>query len=305
MKKNINKTICALGTVNSIFVENCENDTAIDLAMQRVQDIDDRFSAFKPQSEISKINNAAGKNFVEVKKDTMQILKDSVFFSQISQGAFDITIRPLVTLWGIGKKQEFIPNEDEIIQTKKLVCYKDIIFDEKKKSVKLKHENQAIDLGSIAKGYAADEVKRILLENSVTDAIINMGGTVIVIGSPRNVGIQHPSKSTGTPMGSLRIANKAIVTSGSYEKFFTKNGVRYHHILDPRTGMPSDTDLCSVTVIGQSAMVMDAITTAIFILGIEKGNQLLLNYNVQAIYVTNTFDVYMSPGLQDEFSLFQ
>jgi thiamine biosynthesis lipoprotein len=150
--------------------------------MQRVLEIDDLFSVFKRDSEISKINAAAGDHFVPVRSDTMYVIRQAVSFSALSGGAFDITARPLIELWGIGKKGDAIPKSRDIAAARKLVGYSGILIDEQTCSVKLKHRNQAIDLGGIAKGFAADEVRRILLHHGVSDAILNFGGTVVVIG---------------------------------------------------------------------------------------------------------------------------
>ena len=303
MKKSITKTFFALGTANSIFLPACDDETPLRRSMQRVLEIDDLFSVFKRDSEISKINAAAGDHFVPVRSDTMYVIRQAVLFSALSGGAFDITARPLIELWGIGKKGDAIPKSRDIAAVRKLVGYSGILIDEQTCSVKLKHRNQAIDLGGIAKGFAADEVRRILLHHGVSDAILNFGGTVVVIGLPRTVGVQHPSKPTGTPMGHLLISDKSIVTSGSNEQYFIRENVRYHHILDPHTGKPAETGLKSVTLIGDLAMEMDALSTAVFVLGMERGNLLLPRFKAQAVYIDENDCVFVSSELKDLFSL--
>ncbi len=167
----------------------------------------------------------------------------------------------------------------------------------------LKQVGQAVDLGGIAKGYAADEVARILREGGVTNAIVNLGGTVIAMGKSCIVGIQHPDRCTGIPMGRIALHDRAVVTSGDYERYFEVDGERYHHILDPRTGYPAKSGLRSVTVIGGSAMVLDALSTAIFVMGTEKGLPLARRLEAEAILVTGRLDVYCSRALRGGFSL--
>lgn len=269
MNKFFTKTFKALGTVNSISAPADSSIGAIREAEKRVLELDDRLSVFKEDSEISGINRAAGKEYVKVHPDTFDLLQASVHFAELSKGTFDISARPIVELWGIGKKGNRIPAPREIAGVKPLVNFRDIVLDEKSNSVMLRRPGQALDLGGIAKGYAADEVRRILSEGGIKDAVINLGGTVIAMGTPRTIGIQDPRKDTGIPMGRLRISDLALVTSGSYEKYLIRDGVRYHHIIDPRTGFPAQSGLFGVTLIGQSAMVLDALSTAVFIQGME------------------------------------
>ena len=303
MSKILQKTFFALGTVNSIYAPQLVDQKCLQNAIKRVMELDDRLSVFKQNSDISQINIAAGKNYVKVHPDTWEMIKTAVHFSEISAGTFDITIRPLVELWGIGKKEKYIPMPKLITKTLCLVNYQDILFDEQEKRIMLRRSGQAIDLGAIAKGYAADEVRRILGENGITNALINLGGTVISLGTPHAIGIQNPLKPTGMSMGRLEIKDLAVVTSGSYEKFFVQDEKIYHHILDPRTGNPANSGLQSITLIGKSAMELDALSTAIFILGIEKGRFLAERYRAEAIFVTQAQDVLTTPGLKNSFSL--
>lgn len=303
MIKRIQKTIFALGTVNTVSLTGTEDLAAARMATERVRELDERLSVFKAASDISKINAAAGKGYVTVHQDTLHIIKAALYYSQLSQGAFDITMRPLTKLWDIGIKGFFVPSDAEIAEARGFVDYRDIIINEAEAAVKLKRTGQAIDLGGIAKGYAADEVGRILKENGVRDALINLGGTVKVIGPPRTVGLQHPALPTGRPMGKLMIENQAVVTSGSNEKSFIKEGVRYHHILDPRSGSPAEAGLLSVTLIGGSCTELDALSTAVFVLGIREGNRILENRGIEAVYVTKALEILLSPGIKDRFKL--
>lgn len=304
MMESIQKSFRAMGTVNTVTVYQRADEGALQPAVRRVLELDDRLSVFKAGSEISQINASAGKRPVPVSLDTMDLLKAAKEFSALSGGAFSVTTRSLTALWGIGTSHFTVPDEKSRENARRLTEDRDLILDESGGRAMLRRCGQAIDLGGIAKGFAADEVRRSLSRAGVTNAVINLGGTVIVLGEPRSVGIQHPGKSTGIPMGRLRLQNSAVVTSGSYERFTEAGGIRYHHILNPATGAPSDSGLCSVTVIGSSATELDALSTAIFVLGMEKGARLAQQRNADTIFVTDKMEVFCSPTLRERFSLF-
>jgi thiamine biosynthesis lipoprotein len=249
------------------------------------------------------VNAAAGKGFVKVHEDTLRLVSDSKRYAELTGGAFDPTVRPLVSAWNIGGKSQAIPESREIRRALRLISYRDILVDWDGGSIMLRRRNMALDLGGVAKGLAADEARRILLENGISDAVINLGGSVIVIGAPITVGIQHPDRRTGIPAGYLLLNNQAAVTSGIYEKSFVKNGRCYHHLLDPQTGYPADSGLKSVTLIGDRALELDALSTAIFILGAEKGSRIAEKFELQAIFITTENEVFVTAGLKDAFSL--
>jgi|WetSurMetagenome_2_1015567.scaffolds.fasta_scaffold320080_2 FAD:protein FMN transferase len=311
MKRNRSKAFIAFGTINSIVIPYCENEYCLEQIKRRSMDLNDRLSVYNNTSEISKINTAAGSHYVRVHKDTLNIIKASLAFSIFSQGAFDISIRPLTELWHINKQSTCIPSAQLVAQALDQVGYQDILIDEDNSAVMLKSPPQALDLGSIAKGFAADEALRIIKEFGVTEALINFGGTIVSWGSPHTIGIQHPDKTRGIPMGKLLIQDKAVVTSGIYEQFFTNGNAIYHHIIDPFTGYPANTDLISVTLIGESAMELDALSTAVMVLGMEKGMQLIRlasrekNYQIEAVFITRKNNVYLTPGLKDKFMINQ
>lgn len=309
-----NPTVCisrdfyALGTINSIKIYDSSDEAALETVVARINDIERHMSAFLPDSDIAEINRSAGTGYVSIHEDTYRLLERGLSFSKLSQGAFDITIRPLVELWGIGKKLNYIPGEEEVKKTLKLVSYKDLLLDRRKFRAKLKIPGQAIDLGGIAKGYAADEAKRILKENNIKNALINLGGNVLTMGQrpdcePWQIGIQNPIAPTGNSLGRLTITDKTIVTSGSNERFFIKDGIRYHHLLDPRTGKPVQSSLLSVTVVTDCSTDADALTTALFVLGMEAGIPLLNKYRAEAIFITDQLGIYLTEGLKDIFTV--
>ena len=193
------------------------------------------------ESEINKINNNAGIEFIKVSDDTFYVVSKAVEYGDVSKGHFDISIAPLVNLWGITSDSPQVPSESEINQVLSLINYKDIEFEDNK--IKLKREKMGIDLGGIAKGFAADKVYNHLKEKGVKSAIIDVGGNISLLGtrpdgSEYTIGIQNPFESRGNHFATVKIADKTIVTSGKYERFFTYENKDYHHILSPFDGYP-------------------------------------------------------------------
>lgn len=303
MKHEFKRIFPALGTMNSICIYEDKTDI-LQKAEEQVKLMDDLWSVFKEDSDISKVNRAAGKHPVKVNKETLRLLKAAVFYSELSEGAFDITVQPLVDEWKIGYS-DVPPDRDRIEAAMRLVGFRNIIFDDENETVMLKKSGQAVGLGSIAKGYALDIVKFILCEGGIQEAVINFGGSVAIFGEERAVGIQNPLSPTGNAFGSVRIRNRMVVTSGSYEKFYQKNGIRYHHILDPRTGYPADTDLFSVTLIGEAGTALDAVSTAVFVLGMQKGLSLIEKQKMDAVFITNKSEVYATSDLKKSHTLLQ
>ena len=309
VERSTTKMFRALGTANSIFIPHSPDKMAADTVEKRIYEIDSRMSVFRTDSDIYNINKSAGARYVTVHADTMHVIKRAVFFSMISKGTFDITALPLVDTWGFGKKLNYVPDNKKIIEAKSLISYQDILIDDRNLRVMLRRTGQKICLGGIAKGYAADEARRILSENNINNAMINLGGNIITMGEkdgrPWTVGIQNPVGKTGSYIGSIIMRDETAVTSGSNEQYFIEDGKRYHHILDPHTGKPADTDLLSVTVIGKCSMDMDALSTTAFILGMEKSISLLHRFNAQAIYIFSNGNVYLTEGLYNRFHSFR
>lgn len=297
----------ALGTQNSIKVygyrERIAAGTALNLAQARVRALHERLTVFQPESELSLLNASAGGSPVSVSADTYDLLDQSKRYSRMSRGAFSITTRVLSALWRFHARCGTVPGRAEIERALSLVNDEDIVLDEQASTAALRRAGQSVDLGSIAKGYAADEVKRILLEGGVDGATINLGGTVCIIGSAKQVGIQHPDRLTGISMGRISLYNACAVTSGDYERYYEVEGTRYHHIVDPRTGYPARTNLRSVTLIGESALALDALSTAAFVLGADDGLALIRGAGVEAVFVTDQLDVFCTEGLRGNFAL--
>ncbi|APM38884.1 FAD:protein FMN transferase [Clostridium kluyveri] len=304
--KKYEKTFFALGTINTIVVYGSSCEDALNSACRRILEIDYRMSAFKNDSDVMQINHYAGLEAQKINIDTFNLLKRALDFSRASGGAFDITIRPLTELWGFGSKQNYVPERKKIDKVLPLVNYQDVLLDDKKCTVFLKNKGQSIDLGGIAKGYAADEVKRVLLQYKIENALINLGGNIITMGhnptgASWRIGIQNPLSARGQYIGRVSVTNKTVVTSGSNEQFFIKGGERYHHIIDPHTGYPSKNELLSATVLCECSTDADAVSTALFVQDINKSISLLRSINAEAIFILKNKDILVTEGLLDNF----
>ena len=297
------KIFFAMGTVNTVTVFE-EADEALSAAKERVKDLDRKLSAYSHDSEIYAINSLAGIAPVTVSMDTFRLIKHSVMYSRLTDGLFDITSRPLSQLWKNAVKCGQLPDISTLNEARKLVNYKDIILDYKKRTVMLKNKGQQIDLGAIAKGYAVDEVRNILHSYGIENAVINFGGTVINMGQQRNIGIQKPFAPNGHSAASIKIGNgKAVVSSGLYEQFCIINDRFIHHISDIRTGKPSDSGLLGVTLVGDNAEELDALATAAFIMGAEKSMEFLKQRNIEALFITGDNKVYVTENLREKIRM--
>lgn len=307
--KPISKDGIFLGTICKITVYDKVSPNIIDKAYARVNDIENEMSINKPSTEVTNINSASGKNYIKVSSDVLEVINRSLYYSSISNGKFDISIGCIDKLWNIGTDKARVPSPNEISSKLSLVNYKNILINKKDNSIMLKNKGMLIDLGAIAKGYAGDEVKRILKENGVTHAVINLGGNIVTIGNkpdnnPWKIGIKDPFVPDADPWATINISDKSIVTSGIYERFFEKDGKRYHHILDPKTGYPVDNSLVSVSIICDNSMNADGLSTTAFSLGLDKGLKLIESTkNTEAIFVTKNHDVYISSGLKNNFKI--
>ncbi|WP_073257006.1 FAD:protein FMN transferase [Caldanaerovirga acetigignens] len=303
--KPVVKTNFQLDTLIKISAYGDGASEAIDAAFERIGQIDKKMNARASDSEVTAVNEAAGKNPVKVSSDTFFVIKRGLYFSDLSGGKFDITVGPLVNLWGIGTDKAHVPEKSEIIEALKLINYRDVLLDENEKTIMLKKPGMAIDLGGIAKGYAADEVIKVLKERGMKSAVADLGGNVYVLGRKPNgqlwkIGIQDPFKPRGEIFATIEAENKTLVTSGVYERFFEEGGKRYHHILDTLTGYPVENGLVSVTIIGNSSIDADALSTAVFSLGLQRGMELVENLpDIEAIFVTKDKEVYVSSGVKE------
>lgn len=281
---------------------NEREDTAKEVA-NNIAKLDDMISWRIENSDIERLNIEAGGEFVDVGQMTYNLLELSKDVSELSDGAFDVTIAPLSRLWDFDRGDDFVPDEKLISELLPHVNYKNILLDDGKAA--LKTSMTMVDLGSIGKGAACDVAIETYKKSKISRAIVAVGGSVGVYGSKSfgadwNIAVRTPKPNTAETMGELSISEGFISTSGSYEKGFEQSGELYHHILDPKTGFPVKNELISVTVLSGSGALSDALSTAGFVLGLEDGMALLEEYDAEGIFITEDSKVFLTNGFSDE-----
>ena len=265
------------------------------------------FSNTVSDSDISNINNADGA-FVEVHDETIELLKKGIYYGDLSDGNFDITIGKLSDLWNFSTyalldevPESAVPTDDEIQEALKTVDYKGITIDGNK--VALSNPDSKLDLGGIAKGFIADKMKAYLEENGVESGMINLGGNVLTLGkkadgSSYTIGIQKPFSEDGEAIASVEVADKTVVSSGVYERYYEIGDKFYHHILNPHTGYPYDNHLLGVTIICDDSVDGDGLSTTCFTLGLDDGMALIESLaDVEAIFITDDYELHTSSGM--------
>ena len=287
--------------VEIILPHGSEEDFAA--AFNEIRRIEKLMDIHDPESEISRINRLANKESIKVSKEIFEVLEKTLEYSRLTSGAVDVSIRPLSVLWGERGKLKEVPEAREIEKKLPLVNYRNIILNERNQTVEFKREGVALDLGGIAKGYALDCAIRVLKERGIKEALINAGGDIRVMGERVwKVGLQHPRKENEV-LAVIKLKNRAIATSGDYQRYFIKEGKRYHHIINPETGYPA-LECMSVTILAPQATQADILATSIFILGSEKGMELIESLEgVEGIIIDAQGEILFSSGLKGKLQI--
>jgi thiamine biosynthesis lipoprotein len=258
-------------------------------------------------NDVVKINENAGTKPIAVSADTINMIERSNYFAGATGGAFDVTVGPVMDLWGFGKVEQHVPSDEEINRALSLVDYRKVQVDRNNMTVFLSQPGMSLDLGGVAKGYATDEAVKVLRQIGIQHAIINAGGNVYALGSkpdgsPWRVGVQDPRGEKGI-IAVLNLKDKAAVTSGDYERYFEQAGVRYHHIVNPATGKQAR-DVMQATVVSDSATDADILSTTLFVLGAKKGLSFVKELpGTGAIFVDAGRQVTYSENLHDQLEL--
>lgn len=301
-----------LGTTVSITTYGDVPDGVYSRVFDRVLEIEEKMSTSEEDytmTELMAVNDAAGRTPIGVSEDTFHVVAQAVEYSRLTGGAFDVSVQPLVSLWGIGTEWAAVPPEEEIEAAVAAVDYDAVRLDPEDLDVFLPGANMGIDVGGIAKGYAADEAARILREEGVESALLDFGGNIQTVGtkpdgSAWRIGIQVPDASRGQYIGIAEVVDLAVVTSGTYERYFVVDDVRYHHILDTTTGYPVRNGLDSVTIISPESIRADALSTAVFAMGLQDGLAFVEALaQVEALFVTSEEEVIMTSGMDEYFEL--
>ena len=301
----LKRTQFLMDTIVEVTAYGKAAENAEAAAFHELQRLHKVFDNFDPNSDVSRINANAGIEPVQVARDIIVCIKRSREFGTKLNGTFDVSIGPLIDLWGIGRKGQFVPTAREIEKLLPLVGEQRIVIDEKHSTVFLPVKGMRLDFGGVAKGYACDRMVDILKQHGVESALINAGGDVRVIGRKPDgqswtIGVQDPRQTDGIIATLAMDKWDTMETSGDYQRYIEVQGKRYSHILDPRSGYQPHS-VAAVTIVGNSSFDDDILSTALFILGVDKGKELLeKNFpGTAAICTTRDDKVVLTDGLVD------
>ncbi|MGA2765610.1 MAG: FAD:protein FMN transferase [Spirochaetia bacterium] len=297
-----------LWTTSTITLYDNANKKVLEATFDRLREINDRMSVNTPGSELDPVAAAAGRAPVPVTDDVLLVTRKALQLAELSHGLFDPTVGPLIKVWQINKAHPDVPKAADIAHARALVNWRDVVVDANAKTIFLRRSGMELDLGALVKGYAADEAARILSASGVRSAIIDLGGDIFALGrapngQPWRIGVQNPDAQRGAYLGIAKVIGKTVVTSGVYEHYFIKDGKRYHHIMDTRTGYPVDNGLESVTVITKSSMDADGLGLALFCMGKTGGIELGKRLGLGVIMVDSSHKVYVMPGTKQLFTV--
>lgn len=282
------QTRLLLDTVTT-FTADCDEET-LNGAFLLCEKYEKLLSRTVEESDVYKLNNSKG--FIKVSDDTVKITERALYYGKLSDGRFDITVCPVSSLWDFNK--DVLPNKDEIADALKNVDYGSIEI----KNGEISTGGKKIDLGGIAKGYIADRLVDYFKEKGVKNALISLGGNVAMTGE-YTVGIKKPFSDD--LIGTVKLKDKSAVTSGIDQRYIEKDGVIYHHVIDPETGYGVDNELASVTVIGDCSLDCDALSTVCLLCGSEKGTDIIENTaNTEAVFISRDGKITLTSGLYRE-----
>lgn len=292
------QTALLLDTIVSVTCYGEGSDEAANAAIDEIKRIEAIFSPYIETSEIYNINHNAHSAPVKVTDEVMSVLKEALRICALTDGAFDITIKPLVDLWNIKAENPSVPSPDAIAEAKSKVDWTKVELSDG--TVRLGAEGMMLDLGGAAKGYAADCAVKVIRDHGIKDAILDLGGNVYAMGSsekgsPWRIGLQDPDGKRGEYFKAEELSDLSCVTSGSYERYFESGGRIYHHIINPKTGYCADEGLISVSVIGKSSFEADMLSTAIFVMGAEEFEKIKDNFDIVKYIIvdkTNNWKAY-------------
>ena len=309
----ITRTLIKLNTVVTVSIYDKQDEALLDGVMEVCDYYEEVFSRTSETAELYKFNHGLlntatdGTNRAELSPDLAGLIRQGITYGDLSKGKFDIAIAPLSELWDFTAENPKVPSKEDINALLPHVNYKDIKVDGN--VVTLADETMGIDLGAIAKGYIADRMKEYLIEQGVKSAMINLGGNVLCVGSkpdgtPFNIGIQKPFADRNETIAIVGIDDLSVVSSGIYERSFTVDDTFYHHILNPSTGYPYDTDLVAVTIISEKSVDGDGLSTSCFGLGLEEGLELINSLeNTYAVFITSDYELHYSDGFFEHLTV--
>ncbi len=291
-----------LVTVTAVAPMDAQAQQAVAAAFREIHRLEELLSTWIPASELSRVNDSAGREAVTVSPETFELLARSKEIAELTQGGFNIAVGPAVEAWSVTERMS-IPTKDELDRLKEIVDQAQIRLDARARTVFLLKQGMRIDVGGIGKGFAADRAVVVMQAAGATAGVVALSGDIKTFGrfpdgAKFQFGIRHP-RNEGAVLATLDLENEAISTAGDYERFFERNGVRYHHILDPVTLEPAR-QCQSVTVIASEGTLADGLDTGLFVMGPERGMALVERLDgVEAVIVDRDGKVMVSSGLKD------
>ena len=299
-----------MGTVVFVTAVGADESTAQQAAkagLDEIRRLEELLSTWIPTSELSKVNAAAGRESIRVSQETFEVLERSLDMAKLTNGGFNIAVGPAVKAWD-ASEEGHVPPQDELDRLRPQIDLSQILLDDKNRTVWLRLAGMQIDVGGIGKGYAADLAGRVMQASGATAGVLALSGDIKTFGRMPDhqrfvFGIQHPRKEQGEILGRIELENEAVSTAGDYQRYFMKDGVRYHHILDPATLLPAR-GCQSVTVIAKDGIMADGLDTGIFVMGPDKGMALIESLpDVEGIIVDQDGKVFVSTGLKGRLRL--
>ena len=299
------KDIFAMDTYMTVTAYGAKAQEAVDEAEAEIQRLDKLLSTGNEESEIAQLNQNKSATLSE---DAGYLVERALELNKETDGAFDIAIYPVMEAWGFPTQNYQVPTANTLESLLKLADASQIIYDENSRKISFGREGMKIDLGGIAKGYTSSRIMDIYKENNISSGLVNLGGNVQALGtkpdgSKWRVAVQSPD-DTEDYLGILSVEDKAVITSGGYERYFEQDGKTYHHIIDPKTGYPAENGLTSVTVVSEDGTLADGLSTSLFIMGKDKAIEFWRAHSDEfdIIMLTDEGKLYVTEGIQDDFS---
>ena len=297
--------VFAMDTYMNLKAYGKNAQKAVDDAKSEIERLDQLWSAVDKNSEIYQLNQ---KKKMKISDETLELIEFAKKKSKESNDAFDISIYPIVELWGFPTQNFRVPSQEALDQLLPLTDAGNISYDKATKKISFGAEGMKIDLGGIAKGYTSSRIMDIYKDNGITSGLVNLGGNVQALGTKTDgtkwkIAVQSPD-DTEDYLGILSLQDKAVITSGGYERYFEQDGVTYHHIIDPKTGYPAESGLVSVTIVSKDGTLADGLSTSLFIMGEEKAADFWRKHkdDFDAILMSDDGTLYVTEGLENDFS---
>lgn len=299
-RSSCEKTSVAMGTIVTVklFGFGAKND--LDKIETEINGLENSVLSWRKEgSDVYRINKGSGTQ-VSVSPDTVKIIGQCIDISDDCGGVFDITIGNVTKLWDFGGNNQRLPSDDEIKTALGSVGYKNVSISGNAVQIK---KGQSLDLGAVGKGFVCDKIKELLDKGRTKSAVVSVGGSLLIYGNRTfSVGIVNPDNDKQS-MGTLKLKDTCVSTSGNYEKYFEQDGKRYHHILNATTGYPATSEFKSVTVVCESGLISDALSTVCYIAGYRKSIEILKKFDAEAVFIFNNNAVRVTDGLSGKFTV--